>query len=1038
MSGKAAAYNAAHKRVTLDAQSADRQRTIPQRVDADPSPRRPSFVGRETELGQFTSAFEAAASGHGALIMVAGEPGIGKTALCEQVASYVAARGGVSLFGHCYPEVSAGVPYQPFVEAFESYARERDAESLRAELGPSAADVARMVPALRSLLPAEMSTPEDPGDERLRLLSGVTEFLRGIGATHALLLVLEDLHDADRGTLDLLVYLARHVAGARLLVVGTYRDVEVDRAHPLAEALAELRRVRRVERMQLGELSVDEVQRLLASSSRQTVPHPLAELVHRRAGGNALFTHELLRFLLAEGLVEPRNGMLRRVGEASIARRMPEGLRDVVGRRLSRLSPAANQLLSVASVIGREFPLEVLRRTSPQPEDELERALEEASIAAIIEERSAVGATITYRFSHAFFQQTLYDEIVAPRRIRLHQHIARVLEEIHARRLDEHAAELAEHYSFSSDTSDLAKAVRFGELAARRATEVFAFGEAARQLDRALVVQDLVDPDDDARRCDVLLELGEVLLPAGETERVIAHIAPSALALAEALSDRGRAFRACRLALDALFAQGYRSAAFLPEYLVWAERAGTCAHPESIERIDADLALANAWDARGRKLEARALRREALALARRLEHPETLFRAAYDLLLDVAPQHSAEAVRLSEEATGWPRQGVSGRTLGWLLWIAGRLQLAEGERARAEELWRQMADLSERTHVVDASLDALRRDACLALLDGHLEDSLTLAGRYVERADESGASVRGRHLGLYMLLAPALYLGRAEAFLTAFDEYARLVPERMQTSLVFAADRAVCLAHLGRVDKAFMVVGALLDEVPTSSEDQRATAVLVMLLQAAVLLGQSAAAVRLSARLACVAHLAAYPGSGSSCSPRHLGDAAALVGNRAAARAYYLQALESAGKIRFRPELALTHLSLAELLVQESDKTRRLEGLERLSIALPELRDMHMLPALQRAQTLSDAYESIKLSTTHPAHDVLTAREQEIATLVAAGRSNREIAEKLVISEGTVEVHVKHILSKLGFRSRTGVAGWLLRQHAGTLETDHV
>ena len=488
--------------------------------------------------------------------MLAGEPGIGKTALCQQLAAFVSSRDGLALVGHCYPEGSASLPYQPFMEGFESYARQRDAEALRVDLGASASEVARIAPALRNLLQVELAAPENPEDDRLRLLSAVLDFLRGVGAKHPLLLVLEDLHDADRGTLDLLLYLARHLAGTPLLVVATYRDVDVDRVHPLATTLAELRRVSQVERIHLRELSVDEVQQLLASSSQQAIPRPLAEVVHRRSGGNALFVHELLRFLLSEHLVEQRDGALRRVGGESLAGHMPEGLRDVVGKRLSRLSAATNQVLSVASVIGREFQLDVLRRVHAAAEEELESALEDAMSAALVEEHPVIGATITYRFSHAFFQQTLYDEIMAPRRIRLHQQVARALEEVHARRLEEHATELAEHYAFSSDPLDLAKAVHYGELAARRATDVFAYGEAARQLERTLVVLDLADPEDESKRCDLLLALGQALWPAGETERVIAHVAPDALALAEKQGDRSRAFRACRLALDCLQAQG--------------------------------------------------------------------------------------------------------------------------------------------------------------------------------------------------------------------------------------------------------------------------------------------------------------------------------------------------------------------------------------------------------------------------------------------------------------------------------------------------
>jgi DNA-binding CsgD family transcriptional regulator len=1006
------------------------------------------FVGRESELQQLGAAFEAVAdNGDGALILLVGEPGIGKTALCQQLSSFVSIRHGRILVGHCYPEGSAGVPYQPFVEAFEAFARQRNADALREELGPSAGEVARMVPALRSRLQVELSAPENPEDDRLRLLSGIHDCLRNIGAAQPLLLVLEDLHDADRGTLDLLVYITRHLAGTPLLVVGTYRDVEVDRAHPLAAALAELRRGTQFERVHLGELSVDEVQRLLASSSQQAVPRALAEHVHRRSGGNALFVHELLRFLLSEGLVERRGGVLRRAGdETSLAGEMPEGLRDVVGKRLSRLSPATNQALRVASVIGREFQLEVLRRVHARPDEELESALEEAVAEAIVDEQLVVGATITYRFSHAFFQQTLSDEIMAPRRIRLHQQVAHVLEEVfsNARRLEEHAAELAEHYSFSSDTSDLSKAVDYATLAAKRATEVFAYGEAARQLERALAVQDLVDPDDRIKRLDLLLALGAVLYPSGETERVIEQVAPDAFALAEGLGDRGRAFRACRLALDCLFTLGAYTLGTGPnraprigEYRTWAESAGRYADPDSTERVYADLAFAHALLMGGQLAEARALRLEALALARKHSDAEAMLSCAIYLLAVGAPQHWDERVRLAEECAGWQRQGLSTQTLGQALQYCGTVQLAQGERAQAEQLWSQVAELAKRTRVATVGLFAAECEIVLAIVDGRLEEALALLRRFVELADESGAPIRGRGFRNSQLIATALYLGRAEICLSAFDEQpapaSAARPGRRPAALFLrTAARALCLAQLGRLEEARAVVRTVLNDFERSIDDELRIGALVMLLQAALVVEDRAACQALAARLACVAHLTGETGI-YTCVARHLGDAAALAGDRVAARAYYLQALEAAGKIRFRPELALTHLRLAELLLDGGDEHAQSEALEHLDVAIPELQDMHMRPGLERGLALREKLTPV--TTQEPARqsasDTLTAREREIATLVADGLSNRDIAEKLVISEGTVEVHVKHIFGKLGFSSRAQVAGWIARQRPG-------
>jgi DNA-binding CsgD family transcriptional regulator len=212
------------------------------------------------------------------------------------------------------------------------------------------------------------------------------------------------------------------------------------------------------------------------------------------------------------------------------------------------------------------------------------------------------------------------------------------------------------------------------------------------------------------------------------------------------------------------------------------------------------------------------------------------------------------------------------------------------------------------------------------------------------------------------------------------------------------------------------------------STDERRLHELIALLQAAVAVKHPAYS-HLRARLAGVAHVTGEMGV-HTCIARHLGDAAALVDDRAAARAYYLQALEAAGRIRFRPELALTHLRFAEFLVEGADDTARSEALEHLNLAVPELRDMHMQPGLERGLHLLEQLEhQAPTTTTAAVSHGLTAREREVARLVAAGRSNREISDALVITEGTVEVHVKHILSKLGLRSRAQVAAWAADEH---------
>jgi predicted ATPase len=283
----------------------------------------------------------------------------------------------------------------------------------------------------------------------------------------------------------------------------------------------------------------------------------------------------VLRYLVEEGLVVREGGRYVLADPGAPDAAIPEGLRDVVGKRLSRLSERANQVLSVASVIGREFRLDTLQHVAGLTEEDLYAALEEATERAVVEQRQSVG-TVSFRFTHAFFRQTLYEEIFVPRRIRLHQRVGRALEEAYGRRLDEHAAELAEHFVQSTEPGDLEKALRYSELAARRALAVFANGEAVRHLQQALGTQEVLDPDDQLRRCDLLLRQGEAMLPLEEPARIASGVAEEAYTLAERLNDAPRAARAAIIALGGLWrqARGGRTAfERAPEMRQWAERA---------------------------------------------------------------------------------------------------------------------------------------------------------------------------------------------------------------------------------------------------------------------------------------------------------------------------------------------------------------------------------------------------------------------------------------------------------------------------------
>jgi predicted ATPase len=467
------------------------------------------FVGREREMAVLRANLEDAFAGCGRLVLLVGEPGIGKTRVAHEAAIHARMQGAKVLTGRCYGGEGTP-PFWPWVQIVRAYLSDQDRDTVLADMGAGAVDIAQVVPEVRERLPKLPTSPILESEHaRFRFFDSFTTFLKNITRAQPLVLILDDLHWADASSLLLLQFLVRELGDVPLLVVGAYREVESGPHHPLRQTLGELVREQGSQTIPLHGLT----ERDVASFMQHTGLSPdetLITAVHQQTEGNPFFLTEVVRLLADE-----REQLLLSGPQSTIALPVPQRVYDVISRRLACLSEDCLCMLTLASVIGREFTLEVLTRASDLSRTQILQVLEEAIVAQVITaERQTIGS---YSFSHALMRETLYRGLTLTQSVAFHRRVGETLESLYGADPALRLSEIAYHFFVAAQSgADVGKAITYATQAGAQATSLLAYEEATEHYQSALRLLNLQEPDG-AQRCALLLALGEAQTKAGES-----------------------------------------------------------------------------------------------------------------------------------------------------------------------------------------------------------------------------------------------------------------------------------------------------------------------------------------------------------------------------------------------------------------------------------------------------------------------------------------------------------------------------------------
>jgi tetratricopeptide (TPR) repeat protein len=875
-------------------------------------------------------------SGRGRIALLAGEPGIGKSRLAEELMAHARGRGARVLVGRCW-EAGGAPAYWPWVQSLRTYVRKAAPESLGDELGVGAADLAEVLPELRRLLP-DLAEPASPVSEgaRFRLFEAATALLLRATRDHPAVLVLDDLHAADEPSLLLLRFVAREIGANRLLMVCAYRDVDPALRDPLGEALAELLREPQAIHISLAGLTERDVAEYV---ERATGVEPAASLVaaiHTETEGNPLFMAEVVRLLAAEG----------ELGEPDARLRIPAGVRAVIGRRVGRLSESCRDLLVSASVMGREFGLDALAELSGLSPRELLDILDEAMAERVLGEVPAAPGRL--RFGHALIRDTLYEELTPARRMRLHHDAAVALQAVYADDVEPHLAELARHYVAAAPAGVADRAVEYAWRAGDRAATQLAHEEAVRLYRMALDALPLRGSADPGSRCELLLALGEASARAGHTAAAQESLLAAAdIARSLQLPEQ---FGRAALGFEGRFvwprATDERTIPLLEEARGLLQR-------DSALRVGVLARLCGALRAEPWRHEERtAISVDAVATARRLGDPATLAYALegrWAVLFDAVPESRDERFAVATEMTDLGRE-ASEKEREWSGHLAQVVVFIErGDRPGSDAQLAKVVELAEELRQPAQLQLTLGSRALFALADGRFEDAEELIEESVALGERTWTtSLLNARMGRWMLHRQR---GRPLEAKEDIERSLAEFPERVSFCRCVLAHLNAEVGELAEARRLFDELAANRFEGVPATSDRLVN--LGLLAEVAAILDATEHTEALYELLlpAAACHAFDLPEIFTGAVARNLGVLAASMGRWAEAESHFEAALEMNEQFGARPWVAHTQLEFGRMVMARAEPGDRERALDLLREARHGFEQLGMVTWASRSES---------------------------------------------------------------------------------------